>query len=364
MSRRPPEAAPEARPPREGSEGAGWLAVERTPIGDDARWRALSAHLPDTVIELDLEGRVLASNRVPARISAAELLGKPVADIVPEALRAPIRAALDACIRSGESYTRRGAVETPGGRVWWLARFVPVVVEGRVARVLLIASDVTRLVEAEQALRVSEERLALALDAAEYGVWDWNLATGEVVYDDRWLAILGFEHGEMPSDPAAWRARVHPDDMGRIDAAVLAYVRGETPSLAIEYRVRRKGGEYLWTLMRGKIVARDADGRPRRVTGTLRDVSARKHAEAEREALIAQLQQALADVHTLSGLLPICCSCKSIRDDAGRWRPLEEYVEARSTAQFSHGLCQACSERLHAELDATPGPPFGQTPDE
>ena len=114
--------------------------------------------------------------------------------------------------------------------------FAPLsLVHAKPPNVLLIASDVTRLVEAERALRVSEERLALALEAAEYGVWDWNLQTGEVVYDDRWLATLGFRQGELPSDLGTWRSRVHADDVSRIDDAMLSYLRGETDFCVARY---------------------------------------------------------------------------------------------------------------------------------
>jgi PAS domain S-box-containing protein len=231
-----------------------------------------------------------------------------------------------------------------------------------VVRVIVIASDITPLERAEQALRASEERLALALDAAEYGVWDWNFATGEIAYDDRWLRILGFARGDVPSDIETWRSRVHPEDLPAADAALAAHWRGQTEAFACEHRIRRKDGEYLWVMTRGRIVARGTDGRPLRIAGTQRDVSERKRADAEREALIAQLQKALADVRKLSGLLPICYECKQIRDDRGEWRQLEDYLEERSDAQFTHGLCRDCAARLHAELHAARAekPPSGE----
>jgi len=322
-------------------------------VGDAARWRALVAHLPDTVTEVDLDGRILATNRVPAGLDAAQVLDRPFADLLPEPARPIFAAALAECIASGRSLARRGRADRPSGEpAWWLARFVPVAAGGAVARVIVIASDVTPLERAEQALRASQERLSLALDAGEYGIWDWNVATGEVVFDDRALGLLGFARSDAPPDLVTWRSRVHPDDLPAADAAMLAHWRGETEAFAFEHRIRLRDGSWLWVLTRGRIVARSGQGRPLRVAGIQRDISARKRADAEREALIAQLQKALADVHTLSGLLPICCECKQIRDDRGEWRQLEEYLEERSDAQFSHGLCRDCADRLHAELHA------------
>jgi methyl-accepting chemotaxis protein len=79
------------------------------------------------------------------------------------------------------------------------------------------------------------------------------------------------------------------------------------------------------------------------------EIDERKRAEAEREELIRELQGALARVKQLSGLLPICASCKKIRDDKGYWTQIEAYVRDRSEAEFSHGICPECEEKLYPE---------------
>ena len=76
----------------------------------------------------------------------------------------------------------------------------------------------------------------------------------------------------------------------------------------------------------------------------------RKRAEEEREQVIAQLQEALAQIKTLSGLIPICALCKKVRDDRGYWRRIEEYIRSHSDATFSHGYCPECAAKLQAEL--------------
>jgi hypothetical protein len=77
----------------------------------------------------------------------------------------------------------------------------------------------------------------------------------------------------------------------------------------------------------------------------------RKQAEEERDRLIAELQKALSEVKTLSGLLPICASCKSIRDDKGYWSQIETYIRDHSEAEFSHGICPVCMKKLYPEFD-------------
>jgi PAS domain S-box-containing protein len=93
------------------------------------------------------------------------------------------------------------------------------------------------------------------------------------------------------------------------------------------------------------------DGKDRIVgtTNVVKDISEKKRAELERETLIAELREALSRVKTLSGLLPICASCKRIRDDRGSWNPIEVYIHDRSNAQFSHGICPDCARKLYPD---------------
>ena len=83
-------------------------------------------------------------------------------------------------------------------------------------------------------------------------------------------------------------------------------------------------------------------------------IAERKRAEAEREKLILQLQQAMANIKTLRGLLPICSHCKKIRDDTGYWHTVETYVRQHSDADFSHGICPQCLGKLYPEYSPEP----------
>lgn len=80
------------------------------------------------------------------------------------------------------------------------------------------------------------------------------------------------------------------------------------------------------------------------------EIAERKELEQEREKLIAQLQEALAQVKTLSGFLPICASCKKIRDDSGYWKQIESYLSAHADVTFSHGMCPDCAQKLYGDF--------------
>jgi hypothetical protein len=93
----------------------------------------------------------------------------------------------------------------------------------------------------------------------------------------------------------------------------------------------------------------DSTGQMLFVLAMLEDISERRRAAEERERMIDELKEALANVKTLRGLIPICASCKKIRDDKGYWSQVEVYVRDRSEAEFSHGICPDCMKKLYGK---------------
>jgi PAS domain-containing protein len=114
-----------------------------------------------------------------------------------------------------------------------------------------------------------------------------------------------------------------------------------------ELTVKRKDGT-IFPVEISSVVFRNPEGEPRTCI-IMRDVSERRAAEKERELLIRQLQEALAKVRTLSGLLPICAACRKIRDEQGAWHSLETYIRNHTEAEFSHGICPECRKRLYPQ---------------
>ena len=113
--------------------------------------------------------------------------------------------------------------------------------------------------------------------------------------------------------------------------------------------LRRKDGSIRHVLITA--VSRcDADGKTIGFQGTIRDVTEQKLNEEERERLILELQEAVSQVKALSGLLPICASCKKIRDDKGYWNQIEAYIRDHSEAKFSHSICPECAKKLYPEF--------------
>jgi two-component system cell cycle sensor histidine kinase/response regulator CckA len=144
----------------------------------------------------------------------------------------------------------------------------------------------------EKALRESEERLRLALTAAEQGLYDLNVQTGEAIVTPEYARLLGYAPEEFTETNARWVERLHPDEREIVAEAYRAYVAGETPEYRVEFRQKTRSGDWKWILSIGRIVQRDAEGRPLRMLGTHTDITKRKEAEAESARLTAQLQHA------------------------------------------------------------------------
>jgi len=94
----------------------------------------------------------------------------------------------------------------------------------------------------------------------------------------------------------------------------------------------------------------DKDGEIISAVHIISDITERKQLETEKEKFVSELKDALAKVKTLSGFLPICASCKKIRDDKGYWNQIEAYIQDHSEAEFSHGICPECAKKLYPEL--------------
>jgi diguanylate cyclase (GGDEF)-like protein/PAS domain S-box-containing protein len=117
------------------------------------------------------------------------------------------------------------------------------------------------------------ERTVLAISTSGTGVWDRDIAAGRINYSVEWKAMLGFSDHEIGNLIEESYTRVHPDDLAYVQATITAHFEDRTPAYTVEHRLRCKDGSYKWVLSRGKVVSRDADGKPLRMTGVTTDIS-------------------------------------------------------------------------------------------
>lgn len=141
-------------------------------------------------------------------------------------------------------------------------------------------SDITDRTAAEEALRISEERYALALAGANDGIWDWDLTNDVMYFSLRWKAMLGLPPDETTTNPLEWFARVHAEDIDSLRMAIAAHCADQSGHFEHEHRVRHRDGKYRWMLCRG-VAVRNGDGRVVRLAGSLTDVTERHIAQEQ-----------------------------------------------------------------------------------
>jgi len=161
-----------------------------------------------------------------------------------------------------------------------------------------ITQDITERNQYEQELREARERFDLALRGADLGAWDWNIESGNVVFNARCAEIRGVRPEDASNHINFWATRIHTDDWPRIQKALDDHFLGRTTDYEIEYRARTTTGHWVWVFDRGKVFARDAQGKPTRMVGTELDITIRKRAEEELRRAEHE-QRLLAEVGTL-----------------------------------------------------------------
>ncbi|MGI2907409.1 PAS domain S-box protein, partial [Tolypothrix sp. VBCCA 56010] len=127
----------------------------------------------------------------------------------------------------------------------------------------------------------SKERLQLALEASNLGLWDWNLSTGKVYLDWRWKKMLLYEEHEIADNFAAFEVLIHPEDLPVVKQLLNAHLQSVNPVYEVEFRMRSAIGEWKWIQSRGQVCERDNKGEPLRMTGTHKDITERKTLERE-----------------------------------------------------------------------------------
>ncbi|MBA4367067.1 MAG: hypothetical protein C0403_05445 [Desulfobacterium sp.] len=197
---------------------------------------------------------------------------------------------------------------------------------------------------AEAALIESEEKHRNLVERANDGII--MVQDGVIEYaNPRIEEISGYSRVELLGKP--FIDYIDSAESSRVGDHYLRHLSGEQIESVYETAIRHKDGRKIDVEFNSGVVP--YRGRAA-VLVIIRDISERKRAEEERERLITELQKAIADIKKLSGLLPICSSCKKIRDDNGNWKQIESYIKENSEAEFSHSICPECAKRLYPDI--------------
>jgi PAS domain S-box-containing protein len=169
---------------------------------------------------------------------------------------------------------------------------------------LALLRQIRRVAESERALRVSEERYALAMEGANEGHWDWDVGADRLYLSPKMKTLYGLSVDSVIESRTAWLANIviHPDDRPRFEAALRDHFEGLTPRYECEYRVRQPDGGWHWLQARGRCLP-DRAGKPLRFVGSSSDITEQKSAKDDKEQLEAQLRQSqrMEAIGTLAG---------------------------------------------------------------
>ena len=176
---------------------------------------------------------------------------------------------------------------------WHTSSAVPIKDETGATIVLNgIARDITERKQSELKLTDVRQRLAGIIEGANVGTWEWNIQTGETVYNDLWLSMIGYSLEEIsPTSDETWKRFAHPEDLVTCEDILEKYFSGELDYYECELRMKHKNGTWVWVLDRGKVITWSEDGKPLIMMGTHTDVTKRKLAEEENTRIQTQLNQ-------------------------------------------------------------------------
>jgi PAS domain S-box-containing protein len=311
---------------------------------------ALLDSAPDGLLVVDPAGTIrLVNSKMETMLgySREELLGKPFDTLIPVRYRAKHTGHAREFFatprsRPMQSGTELSALCKNGAEVPVEISLSPMRTDG-VVLVVAALRDLRERLRAEEERRESEARYRLLFENSLDGIL-LTLPDGSVLdANPSACRIMGRTREEIVQ---AGRAGIVDATDPRL--AVLIEERTRTGKAQGELNCRRPDGTFF-PIEISSVVFQGFGGESRTVI-IFRDVSARKTAETEREQLVSELQEALQRVKVLSGLLPICASCKKIRDAEGTWHHLETYITKHSDATFTHGICADCRRKLYPDL--------------
>ena len=229
-----------------------------------------------------------------------------------------------------------------GGWIWILGRGIIVERDDNGAPLRFVGThtDISKRKQIEEKLRTERRRLAYVLEGTNVGSWEWNVQTGETIFNERWAEIIGYTLKELsPTNLQTWTRFVHPEDLERSNMLLEKHFRGETDYYECEVRMKHKDGHWVWVLDRGKVASWTDDGKPLLISGTHQDITQRKQASValhkslrEKENLLNELQ------HRVKNSFSLIISMMNLTSETVKSR------EALETLRMISSRIQAISE--------------------
>ncbi len=212
-------------------------------------------------------------------------------------------------------------------------------------------TDITDLKHSQEVLLEKEKRLNLAMESASEGLWEWDFTTELISFDKVALGMLGYEAGFPSQTGEWWMARIHAEDRPVVEKKLAAFIYGEAESYSVEFRIRTKGGDYIWVASTARIVRVDEQGKPQLMVGICRDITERRQADARLRESELKLRTANKQLRATEQQL--LASNKQLRGSEERYRALYENAPIMLGVLDSQGRYQQVNETAYQLLGYT-----------
>jgi PAS domain S-box-containing protein len=320
----------------------------------EEKYREVVELAGDGIFLLDSEGRFEVMNPKTCEMlgyAEEELRRISILDTYPDELRDVARDRLSS-LQSGTSLRFERPMKRKDGKVFLIEATTTRTSDGRL---LAIIHDITERKRTELALQESEAKYRALTEKMNDVIWTTDLNFQITYISPSITRLVGFTPEECMR--MAPEEAIAPESLARATELLHEELfrdgsEGADPERMVTFEIEEshKNGSTVWVECSVKAF-RDKDGKMIGLHGLSRDISERRRAAMEKEQLIAELNQALSQVKTLSGLLPICSFCKKIRDDRGYWNQLETFISQHSEALFSHSVCPECLKKHYPGVE-------------
>ncbi|OYR49055.1 PAS domain-containing protein [Halorubrum sp. Eb13] len=305
------------------------------------RFQTVLETMSAAVFLKDADGRYLLVNQACRDLFDVDEdpVGMTDEDLFPQEIAEQARADDLRVLDGGEQIELEETIPTPAGESVRLTRKSPVYDdEGEIVAVCGVSTNITEQKEGERALQQLKDRLELAVEGAQLGIWDWDMTTDEVEFNDQWARMLGHSADEIEPRLEEWERRVHPDDLGPVEDALSDHMAGETEYYDTEHRMRTASGEWKWIRDVGKIVERDGDGEPVRAVGIHLDIDERKRRETELERTRALIERTQESASIGWWEVDLIDESLTWSDEVYRIHgvPVEESIELEEAIEYYH----------------------------
>jgi PAS domain S-box-containing protein len=267
--------------------------------------QAILRESPDLVMVMDENDRFVIANKALADLfgtTEAALAGKTASDfaIGKEHTQAYWESSKEARRAGRTLFVMESAPDRSGEMHHYYSLKHPYRTASGQTHLLIIARDVTAVLQEQNRIRDLQQRLSNLLEIAGEGMWDWHIPSGRVENNPRWCEIFAVQDQRLERDLSEFESMLHPEDRAAVVARLQAVLSGEVEQYQSTHRMLRTDGQELWVEDRGRVVERDAHGTPVRMLGAVSDITARKHAEHQ---LAEALERTSAMSETKSRLL-------------------------------------------------------------